>query len=307
MTRPLISMQSQPTAHQTKTMSLEIRTITTKPGVPPGSIVFTHNHPTLPKVEVIPSSAGSTYKVSYRYEVKMAHAPSQAGSAPLVAATKAPSSTASKPTRTSHEKHQPTPSRASDSASQSAKSGTPALSASPSPASVVKSDTKSKQRSVAPSVTTASRANGPTIVSRTKSEVTRAVSTGAPAATDISTSSCKNDSRSTITTGSNGLGVRHPQADDHDCVWCDCPKLPLPLGLVPVAPLDILPPGPTDEYECVRVTQRRVHIKSRAVQDVSGPQWVHQVASWTESASRDQNNNLHFIREGHRFEQIHRF
>jgi hypothetical protein len=108
-------------------------------------------------------------------------------------------------------------------------------------------------------------------VSRTKSKVTRAVSTTrVPAATVVSTSSCKNDSRSTITTSSNGSGVSYPPVDDHDCLWCDCPKLPLPSGLVPMAPLDISPPGPTDEYECVRVTQRRVHIKSRAVQDPSG-------------------------------------
>ncbi|KAL3492414.1 hypothetical protein BJX62DRAFT_109207 [Aspergillus germanicus] len=280
-------------------MSLEIRT-TTKPGAPPSSIVFSHNHSTLPKVEITPLGAGSTYKVSYRYEVKMAHTPSQAGPTPASAMPRAPPSTASKATRTSHEKHQPTPSRASDSASQSAKSGPPALNASPSPAPTVISDTKTKQRSVAPSVTTASRTNSPTIVSRAKSEVTRA-------ATDISTSSCKNDSRSTITTSSISSGVRYPPVDDHDCLWCDCPKLPLPSGLVPMAPLNILPPGPADEYECVRVTQRRVYIKSRTVQDLSGPQWVHQVASWTESASRDQNNNLHFNRQGHNFEQIHRF
>ncbi|CEN59399.1 hypothetical protein ASPCAL01850 [Aspergillus calidoustus] len=332
-------MPPQPTVQRTETMSLEIRTTATKPGAPPVSIVFAHNHPNFPKGETIPLSPGSPYKVSCEYEVKITPTPKQAqetratNNPPSPAATRAPSSTATKAVPTSHGKHQHPPARASSSATQSTRSGIPARNAS----STATPATKTKQAGVAPSVTTAPRANananGP-ILSRTKSEATRAIYTrAAPAATDAARGSCKNDSRSTSSSSSS---VRYPSTDDHDCYWCDCPKLPLPSGLIPTTPLagearehsrhpvgvpersmawdarysvvrppeDILPPGPEDEYECVRVTQRRVHINSKTVRDLSGPQWVHQVASWTESKSRDQNNNLHFVRESHNLEQI---
>ncbi|KAJ0425198.1 hypothetical protein BJY00DRAFT_308526 [Aspergillus carlsbadensis] len=335
-------------AQDTETMSLEIRTTTTKPGPPPSSIILAHNHPTLPKVEITPLGPGSPYKVTYRYEVKMSNTPKQAGSTamqeskttdnpPSPAATKGPSSTATKTAPTFHQLHQPALARPADSATQSAKSGVTALNVSSS-APAVNSQMRTKKRGAAPSITTTPRASGP-IMSRTKSEATRDVSTRALADTDATTSSCKYDSRSTTASG-NGSSARYQSADDHDCRWCDCPKLPLPPGLVPMAPptgdgpkhfrppvgaversidaryhvvhtppvshspADILPTDPRDEYECARVTRRRVLIKSKTVHDLSGLQWVHQVASWTESTSRDHNNNLHFIREGHNLEQI---
>jgi hypothetical protein len=242
--------------------------------------------------------------VSCEYEVKITPTPKQAqetratNNPPSPAATRAPSSTATKAIPTSHGKHQHPPAKASSSATQSTRSGIPALNSSSTSAPA----TKTKQLRAAPSVTTAPRANanGP-IVSRTKPEATRAISTrAAPVATDATTNSCKNDGRST--TSSSGSSVRYRSANDHECYWCDCPKLPLPSGLVPMTalageglehsrhpvgvaernmawdsrssvvhpPADILPPGPEDEYECVRVTQRRVHIKSKTVRDLSG-------------------------------------
>jgi hypothetical protein len=297
-------MPPQPTVQRTETMSLEIRTTAAKPRAPPASIVFAHNHPNFPKGETIPLSPGSPYKVSCEYEVKITPTPKQAqetratNNPPSPAATRAPSSTATKAIPTSHGKHQHPPAKASSSATQSTRSGIPALNSSSTSAPA----TKTKQLRAAPSVTTAPRANanGP-IVPRTKPEATRAISTrAAPVATDATTNSCKNDGRST--TSSSGSSVRYRSANDHECYWCDCPKLPLPSGLVPMTalageglehsrhpvgvaernmawdsrssvvhpPADILPPGPEDEYECVRVTQRRVHIKSKTVRDLSG-------------------------------------